>query len=282
MITEKYSRIVNLSKLKFLIILFSIFVGVQANAQKGTGTAVDFTMTAFGSGDTIHLYDYLESGKVVIIDFFEYECGPCYAYHQWHILNQFYTEHGPDGDNTALVIQMCTFDDADSSKLTGNNGGSWNWLAGIDYPTIIIDPVQKSHVLNSYQAWGTPTIVKICPNKIYSESYPMNSNMSAPAPGYTLTGLDTWMNTTCGVYAGVDAANKELKINCYPNPASTTLHIDGIDNVKSDIRIMNILGEEIIKTSSNRIDVSDLPEGVYFAIVESNKILVTKKFLIKR
>ncbi len=266
-----------------MMIILSFLLVNNTYAQKGVdGSAVDFTMTAFGSGETIHLYDYLNSGKVVIIDFFEYECGPCYAYHQWHILNQFYNLHGPDGDNTAMVIQMCTFDDADSAKLTGNNGGNWNWLSGIDYPTIIIDPAQKNHVLNSYQAWGTPTIVKICPDKIFSESYPMNSSMTAPAADYTLAGLNAWMNTTCGVYAGIDAASKELKISCYPNPASNILHIDGIDNVKSDVRIMNILGEEVIKTNSNRIDVSDLPEGVYFATVENKTISVTKKFLIKR
>jgi len=273
----------NFRSLNLLILTIFMLISLNSNSQSNTkmetGTFNDFTLTAFGSGDTINLYSYLDSYKVVILDFFEYECGPCYQYHQLHVLNNFYNIHGPNGDNTAMVIQMCTFSDADSSKLTGNNGGNWDWLAGIDYPTIVIPDDEFYNVFGMHN-WGTPAIVKICPDKIFTRTYPMNSSMTAPSPEYTLDGLTSWMNSSCGIYAGVQDLEEQLSINCYPNPASTILHIDGLINSKSEIRIFNILGEELIRTSNQNIDVSELPEGIYSVIIDNHNAIINKKILI--
>ncbi len=129
-----------------LLTIFNLSLKSQSTITLETSIFNDFTLTAFGTGDTINFYSYLNAGKVVILDFFEYESGPCYNYHQLHILNQFYTAHEPNGDNSAMVIQMCPFDDADSVKITVNNGRNWNWLSGIDYSTIIIPDTEFYNV----------------------------------------------------------------------------------------------------------------------------------------
>jgi hypothetical protein len=53
-----------------------------------------------------------------------------------------------------------------------------------------------------------------------------------------------------------------LQINVYPNPASETVHIEGIE--ADEVRIYNGLGQ-MVKTVqyANEINVSDLPEGIY-------------------
>jgi len=274
---------INLSKkVRTLVFTALLFLSISSNAQQGTAT--DFTLPAFGTGQSIHLFSYLNSGKVVIIDFFEYQCGPCWSYHKYHILNQFYAQHGPNGDNTAMVIQICTFSDADSSKLMGQNGGNWNWLASVDYPTIILPNTQiKNTILNGYGAWGTPTIVKICPNKNYWESYPLTSDGSAPAADYTLTGLNTWKSNTCGV-TSIESHITQNDIKIYPNPANQMMTINGLENLKYNFKLINIVGQTVINIQNNTskmIDVSNLTEGIYFATFEINNQIITKKIFIK-
>jgi len=269
-------------KMKALLISIMLFLSIGSSAQQGT--AVDFTLPAFGTGQNIHLFSYLNSGKVVIIDFFEYECGPCWSYHKYHILNQFYAQHGPNGDNTAMVIQVCTFSDADSSKLMGQNGGNWNWLASIDYPTIILPNTQiKKTILNGYGAWGTPTIVKICPNKNYWESYPLTPNGSAPSTDYSLIGLNNWKSNTCGV-TSIESQIIQNNIKVYPNPANQMMTINGLDNINYNFKLINIVGQTMIdiqNNASNVIDTSNLAEGIYFASFEINNRIITKKIFIK-
>ncbi len=60
---------------------------------------------------------------------------------------------------------------------------------------------------------------------------------------------------------GVDETGKD-KLEVYPNPASETVHIEGIE--PSDIQMYNTFGQ-LVKTAqgTNEIPVADLPEGVY-------------------
>ena len=63
---------------KYLFALIFCFFQLAANAQIGN-TAPDFTATDT-HGETHTLYDYLEDGKIVVLDFFYTTCGPCQFY----------------------------------------------------------------------------------------------------------------------------------------------------------------------------------------------------------
>jgi len=271
-----------------VIFITITLIALNLNAQitKVKDTFNDFTLTAFGTGDTIHLYSYLDSGKAVIIDFFEYECGPCYLYHQYHILNQFYNQHGPNGDNTAMVMQICTFSDADSLKLTEENGGNWNWLANIDYPTIIL-PDDKFYSVFGIHNWGTPAIPRICPDRNFLIDHPLNTSGSAPSENYTLEGLNNWLVNVCGISGDGDNVNQTLmnNITVFPNPVSDVINIKGI-NGNYNFKLYNLTGTLIINKiliSNSSVDVSHLPKGLYFVEVNTfNNNRFSQKIIIKQ
>ena len=64
---------------------------------------------------------------------------------------------------------------------------------------------------------------------------------------------------------GVDETGKN-KLEVYPNPASATVHIEGME--PSDIQMYNAFGQ-LVKTAqgTNEISVLGLPEGVYLLCI---------------
>ncbi len=78
----------------------------------------------------------------------------------------------------------------------------------------------------------------------------------------------------------------DLKFNVFPNPANTNVSIQLENNLTENIQVQitNLLGQIVISERNTRtIALSDLEEGIYFiSILQSNKIIATKKLLISR
>jgi YVTN family beta-propeller protein len=74
-------------------------------------------------------------------------------------------------------------------------------------------------------------------------------------------------------------------ISVYPNPVTTTLTIDIPQAAVGNIAIYNLLGEEVYSTTNNKppttnnIDVSALPGGVYIVEVKSPQVYKVGKFV---
>jgi len=67
------------------------------NAQLADNSQVpNFTATDI-NGTSHTLYDYLDDGYTVFIDFSATWCGPCWSFHQSHALRDLYEKHGPTG-----------------------------------------------------------------------------------------------------------------------------------------------------------------------------------------
>jgi hypothetical protein len=67
-------------------------------------------------------------------------------------------------------------------------------------------------------------------------------------------------------------ANELQQIRVYPNPVSDFIYLDGIEETKS-INIYSVNGQLIksIERIDQKIDVSDLKDGLYFISVLTTK-----------
>lgn len=72
----------------------------------------------------------------------------------------------------------------------------------------------------------------------------------------------------------VEEFDKEIVFSAYPNPVTTVLNIELANSDKKQLlRIMNQQGQTIISQEINmnsRIDFSDLPNGLYFLVLETD------------
>jgi hypothetical protein len=71
-----------------------------------------------------------------------------------------------------------------------------------------------------------------------------------------------------------DTLNPNNDIIFFPNPVNDIIYLGKIDSVKS-IRVVDLLGKEFInikEINSNQINLSNLSIGVYFIIINEEKI----------
>ncbi len=70
-------------------------------------------------------------------------------------------------------------------------------------------------------------------------------------------------------------------LNIYPNPASTTIHLTGLDNSEVlSTEIMNVTGKVVYAGNDNKeIDISAFRAGVYFVSIHTSNSVYTGKFI---
>jgi len=70
-------------------------------------------------------------------------------------------------------------------------------------------------------------------------------------------------------------------LNIYPNPASTTIHLTGLDNSEVlSAEIMNVTGKVVYAGNDNKeIDISAFRAGVYFVSIHTSNSVYTGKFI---
>jgi hypothetical protein len=77
------------------------------------------------------------------------------------------------------------------------------------------------------------------------------------------------------------AINNE-QLNIYPNPAQNSLQITVNTGYIVQCILYDMLGNEVISTKVEEIDVSNLQNGVYFLQVKIDEGIITKKIIIQR
>ena len=71
-----------------------------------------------------------------------------------------------------------------------------------------------------------------------------------------------------------------IKLNVFPNPASSSLYIDGVHSEQYNISIKNIFGQTVDALANPKeIDISKLANGLYFITIQQGAQTSTLKFI---
>ena len=81
----------------------------------------------------------------------------------------------------------------------------------------------------------------------------------------------------------LSSQNMYDKLEVFPNPATDNIRLASASLINSEIKIFNLLGEEIYCKSANSISesisISNLASGIYTIKVQGHNILMTQKFV---
>jgi hypothetical protein len=72
-------------------------------------------------------------------------------------------------------------------------------------------------------------------------------------------------------------------LQIFPNPATDNIRLESASLINTEIKVLNLLGEEIYSKTANsnseEISISSFPNGIYTIEVQGNNIVMTQKFV---
>ena len=150
---------------KLLLFVIALTLGFGVKAQCPLTTAVDFTATDC-HGTEVHLFDLLDNGQYVLIDFFFTTCVPCQQ-----ATPKIVESYSAFGCNMYDVFYMEISDrDSDAACQT------WCQNYGVEYPTIA-GTAGGSGICNQYGIGYFPTVILIAPDHsiVIQDLWPINN-----------------------------------------------------------------------------------------------------------
>jgi len=263
---------------KLLLSIFA-FAAITAHAQTSLTTAVDFTAKDI-DGNTFNLFNKLDEGKFVFIDFMFTSCGPCQS--TGPKLHEAFLTYGANSPSAPMFFVSINRDN--------DNATMHNWettymsATGPNYPLGIsgtqgsdIGGPQTFHNLYGINAF--PTMILIAPNRqiVEQDIWPIS----------TAASFDPFFQAH-GIYPGIAGINNLAtagNISVYPSPANEQINISVVGDKLNGIRLIDMLGNEVFSQNylagqTQSINISKLTAGIYFAEVRiNNNEIVTKKFV---
>lgn len=240
---------------KHLIVLVLACWCQAANAQIGS-TAPDFTAVDT-HGDTIHLYEILNEGKYVILDFFFTTCGPCIYYSPQ--VNLAYEKYGCNTQDVVFI--SVDYGDTNAEVL------AYDAKYNIEYPSIGGQQGGGNAIVSQYGISGFPTFYLI------DSTHTIIDKIDPP----TLQvfdfrfGMHGIVPQTC--LTAVSEGKGQAEVRIYPNPAvaeRAALDLTGLDPGSYTLRVSDFTGRQVAShavhnDSGSRFELGtgSWPAGIY-------------------
>ncbi|MGZ3865980.1 MAG: T9SS type A sorting domain-containing protein [Bacteroidia bacterium] len=184
---------------------------------------------------------------------------------------------------------------------TGLDSVTYDGYGTLILPSGTYSNVSRVHLVQNYQDstnfGGIGPYVITYRNDEYF--WYLNGNHTSIASVFTLTnsasGPTQSANYVTNITVGVEEENAMLNsCKLFPNPAAShvNLSVDLRESQKIDIKLYNTLGaqvnsiisaEGVVGTNNFKLDVSALPEGVYFAQIHlDGNLNTTRRFVVSK
>lgn len=260
-------------KKTLLLSFFTLLFAVNLNAQTPLTQALDFDIT-FTDGEEFNLFDKLDEGKYVVIDFFFTTCGPCQA-NQPYYTEAFQNFGCNEGDVFFLSVESTVGDEETityEETYAGENAPPA--ASGTD------GDGEDAAALFSIGAY--PTFILIHPDGTILEQdmWPLTDGAATFTTYLEGHDLET---QACAV--GINEHNAKADFFVYPNPTSSvsTINLSEFDGQVS-VRIFDLLGKEISSMQTTNeteiLDFSEVNDGYYIIKVSTNDIELTKRISV--
>lgn len=253
----------------FTSIVFSFLLQLSAQAQVGN-VAPDFTVTDT-HGKTHRLYDYLEAGKTVVLDFFFTTCIPCQYYSPQ--VNLAYEKYGC---NEAEVFFMAIdYNDNDARVL------AYDQQYQIRYPSASGLNGGGNGVVTLYDIFSFPTFFVIDSTKTIIERIDPPT-LQVFDYRFQQLGIQPAACSTSGITDENTAGQLEIFPNPCPKGAILRVRLPYPIQGTIQYSMINLLGKTVLTGTSEvreqhevTISTEGLPAGLYFINVQTEKVNVT-------
>ena len=192
-----------------------------------------------------------------------------------------------DAAYTYLVLSSTTYTDTLVVYSSTDCGATWNSV-------YTKGGAQLSTAPNLTQP--SPTCFSPASSQWRTENVNLNSLAGQLSVMFAFENRSDWAepmfldNINITAVTGITENNFISNLSIYPNPASTQLSIEGFSNAKRiNYSLLNALGEEV-KTGaifssgikfSTKLEVNELPRGVYFLKMNDEKNIFTQKIFLQ-